>query len=101
MSLDVWKREFIELVEIISTGIVRFWKEDVWPLFSAISFFVLLAVPLLLLLLVLWYLDAIGWRAESGFYKIGGLAPPVATVWVSTQPLPDRPSFSISSFSDA
>jgi len=56
-------------------------------------------------LLVLWYLDEIGWRSDSGFYKIGQ-AP--AAAWVAlaagqqgSQPLPANPNFSINTFSAA
>jgi hypothetical protein len=104
MANGVWKHDFDELVTDVSTAVVRFWKDDVWPLVNAVSFFFLLALPLLLLLLVLWYLDAIGWRSESGFYKIGRLQSPAVTAMaepLAVQPLPARPSLSIKALSDA
>ena len=101
MAQGMWKKDFDELVTDVTTAVVRFWKEDIWPMFNAVSFFFLLALPLLLVLLVLWYLDAIGWRSDSGFYKIG-LAPAAAVVAVTvSQPLAASPHFSIKAFSDA
>ena len=101
MAQGMWKKDFDELVTDVTTAVVRFWKEDIWPMFNAVSFFFLLALPLLLVLLVLWYLDEIGWHSDSGFYKIG-LAPGAAVVaLVSIQPLPANPNFSIKTFSAA
>lgn len=105
MAQGMWKKDFDELVTDVTTAVVRFWKEDVWPMFNAVSFFFLLALPLLLVLLVLWYLDAIGWRSDSGFYKIG-LVPAAAVVALAAeqqeaQPLAAKPNFSIKTFSDA
>ena len=33
--------------------------------------FFALAVPLLIVIRVLWYIDSTGWRPTGGFYKIG------------------------------
>lgn len=101
MAQGMWKKDFDELVTDVTTAVVRFWKEDVWPMFNAVSFFFLLALPLLLVLLVLWYLDEIGWRSDSGFYKIGRAPAEDMVAQAATQPLLANPNFSINTFSAA
>lgn len=73
MTKRFWQRDIFELADAMVDAVVRFWKEEVWPLFMGVSFFVFLAVPLLLVLLVFWYLDAIGWAPEHGRYKVGSV----------------------------
>ena len=53
------------------------YKRQAWILF-------VLAAPLILVILVLWYLDSTGWQAGNGFYTIGSatlqLAPAMLQV---------------------
>ena len=58
-------------MEVAAAAIVRFWKQDMVQVGLAVGMFLALAVPLLLVVLVLWYSDYTGWRASSGFYTIG------------------------------
>lgn len=71
MAKRFWERDIFELADAMVDAVVRFWKEDIWPLMMGASFFFFLAVPLLLVMLVLWYLDSIGWAPEHGRYKVG------------------------------
>ena len=66
-----WDKDLSELADSLYDGVVRFWKEEVWPLLMGFSFFFVLAIPLLIVLGILWYLDAIHWVPEHGVYKIG------------------------------
>jgi hypothetical protein len=36
-----------------------------------VGMFFALAIPLLLVILILWWIDSTGWRPAEGFYKIG------------------------------
>lgn len=47
------------------------WRNKILPVLTALSIFLVMAAPLMLVILVLWYLDSIGWRASPGFYTIG------------------------------
>lgn len=71
MGQRFWQRDVFELADSALQALLGFWKEEVWPLLMGVSFFFFLAVPLLLVLLVFWYLDAIGWAPEHGRYKVG------------------------------
>lgn len=66
-----WARELAEALRWAVGAVRTFWREDILPLLTAISVFVLMAVPLILVIVVLWYLDSTGWRASPGFYTIG------------------------------
>lgn len=66
-----WGQAFSELSASIVDGLVRLWKQDFVQVGLAIGFFLALALPLLLVIALLWYVDASGWRPEGGFYKIG------------------------------
>jgi hypothetical protein len=70
MAWRIWSRLTELAIELVDEA-VSFWKEDVWPLLMGFSFFFFLAVPLLIVLGVLWYLDSIDWKPEHGRYKVG------------------------------
>lgn len=71
MKPHFWNRDLFELADQLYDWVVRFWKEDVWPMMMGVSFFFFLAIPLLIVLGILWYLDAIHWEPEHGRYKVG------------------------------
>lgn len=71
MREGTWGQALAELVQAIVDGFVRFWKQDIVQVGLALGMFLALAVPLLIVMLLLWYLDSTGWRPASGFYKIG------------------------------
>ena len=71
MQDSTWTRALLELVDAVLTAFVRFWKQDMVQVFLAVGMFFALAVPLLIVILVLWYIDSTGWRPTGGFYKIG------------------------------
>jgi hypothetical protein len=71
MQDSTWTRALLELVETVLAAFVRFWKQDMVQVFLAVGMFFALAVPLLIVILVLWYIDSTGWRPTGGFYKIG------------------------------
>lgn len=71
METSTWTEALSELAETVSAAFVRFWKQDIVQVGLALGMFLALALPLLLVMLVLWYLDSTGWRPDSGFYKIG------------------------------
>lgn len=66
-----WSQAFSELATSVVDALVRLWKQDIVQVGLAIGFFLALALPLLLVIALLWYIDASGWRPEGGFYKIG------------------------------
>jgi ABC-type dipeptide/oligopeptide/nickel transport system permease component len=71
MNDGTWSEALAEIVASVVAAFVRFWKNDVVQVGLTVAFFFALAIPLLLVLLLLWYLDSTGWRPEGGFYKIG------------------------------
>ncbi len=75
-SNGTWGQAFAELLKGIGDAFVRFWKQDMVQVALTVGMFLALAAPLLLVVLVLWYLDYIGWRSSSGFYTIGLLLQP-------------------------
>ena len=66
-----WIKDVTEVVVECYDWFIRLWKEEVWPLFMGISFFFVLAIPLFIVLAVLWYLNEIHWEPEHGRYKVG------------------------------
>lgn len=74
MRNGTWGQALAELIDSAVAAFVRFWKTDVVQVGLTVGMFLTLAVPLLLVVLVLWFLDYTGWRASSGFYTIG-MAP--------------------------
>jgi ABC-type dipeptide/oligopeptide/nickel transport system permease component len=71
MNDGTWGQALAEIVATVVAAFVRFWKNDVVQIGLTVAFFFALAIPLLLVMLLLWYLDSTGWRPEGGFYKIG------------------------------
>ncbi len=71
MNWRFWNWNPYEWADRLYDAVVRYWREEVWPLFMGISFFLLLAIPLLLVLGILWYLNEIHWEPEHGRYKVG------------------------------
>ena len=80
-----WGQAFAELLKAITDAFVRFWKQGIVQVALTVGMFLALAAPLLLVVLVLWYLDFIGWRSSSGFYTIG--------LWLAPQELEGLLSF--------
>ena len=66
-----WSQAFSELAATLTQAIVRLWKQDIVQVGLAIGMFLALALPLLIVVLLLWYIDSTGWRPSGGFYKIG------------------------------
>jgi hypothetical protein len=50
------------------------WMQYVWPVLTTLWVFFAVLAPMLVVILILWYLDSIGWRSGSGFYTIGSAA---------------------------
>jgi hypothetical protein len=71
-----WSQALAELVQAVVAAWVRFWKQDMVQVALTVGMFLALAVPLLLVVALLWYLDETGWRASSGFYTIGAFLAP-------------------------
>jgi hypothetical protein len=71
MQDSTWTRAFLEFLETVLAAFVRFWKQDMVQVFLTVGMFFALAVPLLIVILILWYIDSTGWRPTGGFYKIG------------------------------
>lgn len=66
-----WIRDLAEAVQWAGSAVRAFWRNQILPVLTALSIFLVMAAPLMLVILVLWYLDSIGWRASPGFYTIG------------------------------
>jgi hypothetical protein len=71
MANNTWTDQLLELGELTWAGLRKFWLEDVWPVLMTLWIFFVFAAPLIVVVLILWYLDSTGWRASSGFYTIG------------------------------
>lgn len=71
MTVRSWIGELGEEAQAAWVEMRAWWMRAVWPLFMAAGIFLLMALPIVIVILVLWYLDAIGWRSEAGFYTIG------------------------------
>jgi hypothetical protein len=71
MQDNSWREAFSELTGAIAAAMVRLWKQDILQVGLAIGMFLALALPLLIVIVLLWYLDSTGWRPQGGFYKIG------------------------------
>lgn len=68
---STWAQAFADLLKAVWRGFVRFWTQDMVQVVMTLGMFLALASPLLLIVLILWFLDFIGWRSSSGFYTIG------------------------------
>jgi hypothetical protein len=65
-------------VEEISLNAKAAWNDlrllfvqQVLPILMALWMFFVLSAPIAIVIIILWYLDSIGWRSGSGFYTIG------------------------------
>ncbi len=73
-----WIADIADAATTIGAWLRTIWTRDVWPLLMTSWILFVLAAPLILVILVLWYLDSIGWQAGSGFYTIGSAADVLA-----------------------
>jgi hypothetical protein len=71
MEQHFWDKDLGEMAASAYAWIVNYWKEQVLPLFMGFSIFFILAIPLLIVLGILWYLNEIHWEPEHGRYKVG------------------------------
>lgn len=69
-----WISELSEASKYAWHAACQFWANDVWPVLMTFGIFLIFSAPFIILILVLWYLDSIGWKSSAGFYTIG-LAP--------------------------
>jgi hypothetical protein len=83
MQDGTWGQALSELSATIAQAVIRLLKQDFVQVGLAIGMFLALALPLLLVIAVLWYIDASGWRPEGGFYKIGASAKDAALLATS------------------
>jgi len=74
MLKRAWIEELSEEAKSVWTALCAFWTRDVWPILTTLWIFFVLAAPLIIVILILWYLDSIGWQAGPGFYTIGSAA---------------------------
>ena len=87
MDFGFLNEDLLKLGRSLYGWLKRLWLESIWPLVMGFSLFGFLAVPLLIVLAVLWYLDSIQWRPEAGHYKIGlASACSACTTSASLQP---------------
>jgi hypothetical protein len=79
-----WIADIADAAATIGSWLRAFWVRDIWPLLMTAWILFVLAAPLILVILVLWYLDSTGWQAGNGFYTIGSatlqLAPAMLQV---------------------
>jgi hypothetical protein len=66
-----WSQALSELAASITQALIRLWKQDIVQVCLAIGMFLALSAPILIVILLLWYIDSTGWRPSGGFYKIG------------------------------
>jgi hypothetical protein len=74
MLSRVWIAEIVDAARTIAAWLRTVWAQHIWPLLATTWILFVLAAPLILVILVLWYLDASGWQAGKGFYTIGAAA---------------------------
>jgi hypothetical protein len=74
MLKHVWIEELSDEARSAWVFLRFFWKKDVLPVLMTLWIFLALAAPLVIVILILWYLDSIGWRSGDGFYTIGSAA---------------------------
>ena len=75
MNTQPWIREASELGQRLRAALRWAWEEMVVPFCATVGAFLIMAAPILLTMLLLWYLDSVGWRPSQGFYTIGSLWP--------------------------
>ena len=69
-----WIDEFSDEATSAWVAVRTLWIEDIWPILMTFGIFFVFAAPLIGVILILWYLDSIGWRPGPGFYTIGSAA---------------------------
>lgn len=74
MLSRAWMAEIVDAARTVGAWLRGVWRQDIWPLLMTTWILFVLAAPLILVILVLWYLDASGWQAGKGFYTIGAAA---------------------------
>ena len=74
MLKRAWIEELSDEAKELWIFLRSFWTQDVLPMLMAVWIFFVFAAPLIIVILILWYLDSIGWRSGSGFYTIGSAA---------------------------
>jgi hypothetical protein len=74
MLKRVWIEELSDAAVAVWADIRSIWVRDVWPVLMTGWIFFVLAAPLIIVILILWYLDSTGWRSSGGFYTIGSAA---------------------------
>ena len=75
MQDTTWKQAVAEIGTSLVDAVVRFFKQDLVQVGLTGLMFLALALPMLLVMLILWYIDSTGWRPAGGFYKIGAAGP--------------------------
>ncbi len=90
-----WLEAFSELVDSATAAIARLWKQLVVSVGLYLGFLLALGLPVILVILLLWWVDSTGWRPQKGFYKIGDVparmqgpqGPSQGGDWVIRHPL--------------
>jgi hypothetical protein len=77
-----WIAEVADAATTIGSWLRAIWVRDIWPLVMTTWILFVLAAPLILVILILWYLDSSGWRAGNGFYTIGSATNHLAPAWL-------------------
>ena len=74
MLKHVWIEELADEAKSAWVVLRSFWVRNVWPVLMTLCIFFVFAAPLIIVILILWYLDSIGWQSGHGFYTIGSAA---------------------------
>ncbi|WP_201495715.1 hypothetical protein [Rubrivivax sp. A210] len=69
--MRAWIAELEEEAKSAWEAFRAYWNDQVRSLLMTLLLFLAMAAPIIIVILILWYLDSIGWRAGSGFYTIG------------------------------
>lgn len=75
-----WLQAFAELGETIA----RLWRQFWVQMGLYFGLFLVLGLPLILVILLMWFIDSTGWRPASGFYKIGQAPQVIVEATVSS-----------------
>jgi hypothetical protein len=76
MLKRAWIEELADEAKSAWLDLCSFWTQTMWPILMTLWIFFVLAAPIITVIMILWYLDSIGWRSGRGFYTIG--SAPVA-----------------------
>ena len=66
-----WLQDLQELVHDAVRLLRGFWINELLPLLTSVGAVLVMAAPIVLVILLLWYLASQGWHAGPGFYTIG------------------------------